>query len=319
MEDINKITIKEEFTDDDDEEAVADIKRELEDVLSPISYIDTNAHNINQKEDQVKVKIEPEDDDEKHSSVEISTDQFKNSGVGVEDVNVLPDSSPLVHGDAFSTLIKLEYSNEIPQNSAKDQPVDMKKGYSDRTIAARDNGLTEMSTFNKSNFENSVVSYDSKTESTKQVPDVDGKSFSRASDGLKKVKCMHGGVKCHQCDVCGRCLTTASNLNKHKLLHSGLKPHQCGICKKCFTRSSDLNRHKLIHKDVKPYKCDLCQKAFSRLDALNQHKLQHSGENPHKCDVCGRCLTTSSNLNKHKLIHSGAKPHKCHVCQKGFS
>jgi transposase-like protein len=45
------------------------------------------------------------------------------------------------------------------------------------------------------------------------------------------------------CDLCGRALTTRTNLEGHRNAHLGRKEHKCGVCEEGFAREWDRKRH----------------------------------------------------------------------------
>ncbi|KOB76745.1 Uncharacterized protein OBRU01_05211 [Operophtera brumata] len=99
------------------------------------------------------------------------------------------------------------------------------------------------------------------------------------------------GSKCpHQCDVCGKVLSTKSNLKAHKVCHTDLRPFSCADCPATF----------------RDYHCE-CGKTFYTSSALKQHKVVHTGEKKYQCKICDRKFTQTSHLSRHfKRDH--AKP-----------
>ena len=47
----------------------------------------------------------------------------------------------------------------------------------------------------------------------------------------------------HECDVCEKRFTQASNLKRHMRIHTNERPYECDVCEKRFTTSSNLQRH----------------------------------------------------------------------------
>lgn len=50
-----------------------------------------------------------------------------------------------------------------------------------------------------------------------------------------------------QCEVCGKVLSSKSNLQMHMKSHSGDKPFKCEYCSKTFTRAKHLAVHRRVH------------------------------------------------------------------------
>ncbi|XP_047034878.1 zinc finger protein 660-like [Helicoverpa zea] len=122
----------------------------------------------------------------------------------------------------------------------------------------------------------------------------------------------------HQCDICGKVLSTKSNLKAHKVCHSDLRPFQCTECPATFRGHSALFQHKKIHSGETPYHCEYCPKQFSRRTGLVNHVRMHKGDKRYSCDVCFKTFVQSAQLSIHLRRHKGDKPFLCQVCGKGF-
>uniref|UniRef100_A0A670ZBV9 C2H2-type domain-containing protein n=1 Tax=Pseudonaja textilis TaxID=8673 RepID=A0A670ZBV9_PSETE len=51
----------------------------------------------------------------------------------------------------------------------------------------------------------------------------------------------------HQCQYCGKCLSTRIILADHEKLHTGERPYKCHKCTESFIRKPHLFRHLEIH------------------------------------------------------------------------
>ncbi|CAB3228103.1 unnamed protein product [Arctia plantaginis] len=122
----------------------------------------------------------------------------------------------------------------------------------------------------------------------------------------------------HQCDVCGKFLSTKSNLKAHKLCHTDLRPFMCTDCPATFRGHSALFQHKKVHTGETPYHCEYCPKQFSRRTGLVNHIRMHKGEKLYSCDICFKTFVQSAQLSIHMKRHMGEKPYLCQICGKGF-
>ncbi|XP_075984875.1 uncharacterized protein LOC142982319 [Anticarsia gemmatalis] len=122
----------------------------------------------------------------------------------------------------------------------------------------------------------------------------------------------------HQCDVCGKFLSTKSNLKAHKLCHTDLRPYMCPDCPATFRGHSALFQHKKVHTGETPYHCEYCPKQFSRRTGLVNHIRMHKGEKLYSCELCFKTFVQSAQLSIHMKRHKGDKPYLCQICGKGF-
>ncbi|XP_045454736.1 zinc finger protein 679-like [Melitaea cinxia] len=81
----------------------------------------------------------------------------------------------------------------------------------------------------------------------------------------------------HQCDECGKCVTTKSNLKAHKICHTSQRPFKCEECPATFRGYSALSQHRKVHSSSQPYHCEYCSKAFRRRSGLVHHIRTHTG------------------------------------------
>ncbi|CAG9793395.1 unnamed protein product [Diatraea saccharalis] len=142
--------------------------------------------------------------------------------------------------------------------------------------------------------------------------------------GRKKKVCPDGETSLpesklpHQCDVCGKILSTKSNLKAHKICHTDLRPYKCTDCPATFRGHSALFQHKKVHTGETPYHCQYCPKQFSRRTGLVNHIRMHTGEKLYSCDICFKNFVQSAQLSIHMKRHKGDKSFLCQDCGKGF-
>ncbi|GFS21050.1 zinc finger protein 208 [Elysia marginata] len=84
---------------------------------------------------------------------------------------------------------------------------------------------------------------------------------------------LSGANKNNECDICGKILSSSTNLLRHKMYHSAERPFVCQVCNKGFKDISNLKKHTLIHKRIFP--CHLCKKSFLRKSQLDIHLRRH--------------------------------------------
>ncbi|XP_005093808.1 zinc finger protein 62 [Aplysia californica] len=80
-------------------------------------------------------------------------------------------------------------------------------------------------------------------------------------------------TKSNECDICGKVLSSSTNLIRHKMYHSSERPFVCEVCNKGFKDVSNLKKHTQIHKRI--YPCFLCKKSFLRKSLLAIHLKRH--------------------------------------------
>ncbi|XP_026500167.2 zinc finger protein 558-like [Vanessa tameamea] len=123
----------------------------------------------------------------------------------------------------------------------------------------------------------------------------------------------------HQCDVCGKCLSTKSNLKAHKICHTNLRPFRCDDCPATFRGYSALFQHRKVHSGAQAYHCEYCSKPFRRRTGLINHIRAHTGEKLHSCTICFKNFVQKAQLSTHMKRHKGDKSYLCQECGKGFS
>ncbi|XP_014642695.1 PREDICTED: zinc finger protein 84-like isoform X3 [Ceratotherium simum simum] len=95
---------------------------------------------------------------------------------------------------------------------------------------------------------------------------------------------------------------------KHEKTCVGLKCYECNECGKVISKKSRLIVHQRTHTGEKPFKCSECDKAFSQKSQLIIHQRTHTGEKPYGCSACGKAFSQKSHLMIHQRTHIEQKP-----------
>ncbi|XP_038207233.1 zinc finger protein 239-like [Zerene cesonia] len=159
-----------------------------------------------------------------------------------------------------------------------------------------------------------------KTAQESEVSEANGEVITKKKRGRKKkdgTAVAHSRLP-HQCDVCGKILSSKSNLNSHKICHTDFRPYKCTECPASFKGHSGLFQHKRLHTGETPFHCEYCPKQFRRKTALVNHIRMHTGEKLFSCDICFKSFVQSAQLAIHMKRHSGDKSYLCQDCGKGF-
>ena len=125
-------------------------------------------------------------------------------------------------------------------------------------------------------------------------------------------------LKPNICMVCGKQLSTPSNLRRHASLH--LEPSlECTVCQKGFHSQSALDIHRRVHTRETPHVCPTCGDIFTSVYNLRHHESSvHRREKSFKCDICEASFCRNVTIEAHLLEHSGDSKYSCFLCEKGY-
>lgn len=120
----------------------------------------------------------------------------------------------------------------------------------------------------------------------------------------KRINEQHQESTIFLCEVCGKDLSTKSNLLTHTKMHLPIeerKHFECHICRTTFAYKKSIVHHMPIHTGKKiQFQCGECKVHFSRTDALRRHSLIHLNQFTHCCRTCGKGFRTKFNLKVNK-------------------
>lgn len=108
------------------------------------------------------------------------------------------------------------------------------------------------------------------------------------------------------CSKCFKTFTSMKLLKKHVAKHDSKsndsKNHECNVCGKVVTSKVSLQQHMSVHSEEKNYMCEECGARFRLKRFLRRHRLVHLPK-IHKCDMCKRSFALSSRLELHLKTH----------------
>ncbi len=144
------------------------------------------------------------------------------------------------------------------------------------------------------------------------------KKFADDQEKVAHQKLHFGGN--HQCEQCGRRLSTYMRLQEHmKIMHSDVKPLQCEQCGKTKATKDQMKRHMRTHKvSDNPY-CQKCEVTFDCTVELFKHE-REVHDTGKVCQYCGKVLATNKTLRNHmRRKHTKEKPYKCDQCDRAYA
>ncbi|KAK7085156.1 hypothetical protein SK128_002838 [Halocaridina rubra] len=122
-----------------------------------------------------------------------------------------------------------------------------------------------------------------------------------------------------QCAMCGKVLSSRTNLRIHMRIHKGERPYECPVCHKSFSRKANMEMHMVYHTGERRFTCEVCGQSFFAINALKRHAKLHTGERDYACEICGATYVTGTDLRRHRLKHDAVKPYPCQICEKQFT
>ena len=103
-----------------------------------------------------------------------------------------------------------------------------------------------------------------------------------------------------------------SKVKHNRIIHEGIL-HQCERCGKVLTTEKGLQDHVLaIHENIREFQCDRCGKYEVSPLRSRTHKSQAHGNKRYCCDVCGKAFRLKNSLKIHDdTVHKGLKNVEC--------
>ena len=119
----------------------------------------------------------------------------------------------------------------------------------------------------------------------------------------------------HFCDVCGKKVSSRTNLDMHKRNMHNPIPVACPVCGVIFPNKPKMKRH--YNKEHDPKQCELCEYKTINNAELKNHMKKHA-DPQFQCSFCEKKLKSKNSLEAHERDHTGERPFTCDICGKGF-
>ncbi|XP_058449493.1 zinc finger protein 569 [Malaya genurostris] len=148
-----------------------------------------------------------------------------------------------------------------------------------------------------------------------------GKNFSSRSAVSDHERANCGQDPIYKCEICEKCLHSASSLKHHYSIHTEEYPHSCQYCGKSYRTYGQVKVHERTHTGEKPFVCPYCSKGFGHRESYHTHLSLHTGIKRYMCSGCGLRFSCVSNLQAHKRSHKttcGLVPNASKIVSGGY-